>query len=103
MNPAQNEAQEPADDRFETAIRETVDAIGGVLLFQMRVGNGETGRWTAAVAMGEPGALEIVIIDLPCDGDSGDVNVSPAAESDLPIAAIASAYAGLAECWPHAA
>lgn len=94
-------APDEAGDRFETAIRETVDAIGGVLLFQQRLGEGASARWAAAVAMGEPGALEIVIIELPDDGDA--VRVSPASESTLPIASIASAYAGLAECWRSAA
>ena len=91
------------DERFETTIRETVAAIGGVLLFQMKLQEEDGDHWTAAVAVGEPGSLEIIIIDLPCGADGADVSVRPVAESALPIAAIAPAYAGLAECWPKAA
>lgn len=91
------------DELFETAIRETVEAVGGVLLFQMKLQDAETEHWTAAVAVGEPGAVEVVIIDLPCGLEGGSVNVSPVSESPLPIASIASAYAGLAECWSKAA
>jgi len=89
--------------RFETAIRETVEAVGGVLLFQMKVQDADTERWAAAVAIGEPGAVEVVIIDLPCGVNGGSVNVRPASDSKLPIASIASAYAGLAECLSKAA
>lgn len=85
----------------ETAIRETVEAAGGALLFQMRLDGDEAARWVAAAAFGEDGAREIAIIDLPCGG--GSVSVTPAADSTLPIAAIAPAYAGLAECWRKAA
>lgn len=91
------------DERFETTIRETVAAVGGVLLFQMKLEEDGGDHWTAAVAVGEPGSLEIIIIDLPCGADGADVSVRPAADSALPIASIASAYAGLAECWSKAA
>lgn len=92
-----------SDEQFETAIRETVTAVGGSLLFQMKLQEGETCRWAAAIAIEEEGKLEIVIVDLPCGADSGNVSVSPAAESELPIAALATAYASLAECWAKAA
>ncbi|MEO3386079.1 hypothetical protein [Mesorhizobium sp. CAU 1741] len=91
------------DDEFETAIRETVNAVGGTLLFKMKLEDGDSCRWTAAVAIEDGGKLEVVIIDLPCGADSGNVSVSPAAQSDLPIAHIATAYASLAECWSKAA
>ena len=103
MNTPDAQTSEMTDERYETAIRETVDAVGGVLLFQIKLHEDEADHWTAAVAVGEPGALEIVIIDLPCGAEGGDVSVSPAASSTLPIASIASAYAGLAECWSRAA
>ena len=93
--------KESADEQLEAVIRETVESVGGVLLFQMKLGEAEAGRVVAAVAFGEAETREIVVIDLPCAG--GRATVSPAAESDLPIAAIASAYAGLAECWAKAA
>ena len=91
------------DVRFETAIRETVEAVGGVLLFQMKLQDAEIERWAAAVAVGKPGAIEIVILDLPCGQEGGNVRVCPVSDCTLPIASIASAYAGLAETWGKAA
>lgn len=93
--------KEAEEDELEAVIRDTVESVGGVLLFQMKLGEAGTGRQVAAVAFGEAGQREIAVIDLPCAG--GRATVSPAAGSDLPIAAIASAYAGLAECWTKAA
>lgn len=90
-----------SEQQFEMTIRETVEAVGGALLFQMKLDEEETSRWVAAVAIGAEGTREIAIIELPCDG--GSVTVSAAAQSELPIAAIAPAYAGLAECWSKAA
>lgn len=94
-------SRENGAEQLEAVIRETVESIGGVLLFQMKLGEDEAGRWMAAVAFDEAGGREIAVIDVPCAG--GRATVSPAAESELPIAAIASAYAGLAECWAKAA
>ena len=91
------------DDRFETTIRETVEAVGGVLLFQMKLEEAERSHWPAAVAIEGDDSVEVMIIEVPCDTDGGDVDVRPAAQSDLPIAGIATAYAGLAECWKRAA
>lgn len=92
--------KEIGDEQYETTIRETVEAVGGVLLFQMKIEEDEAGRWVAAVAFEGAEAREIAIIDLPCNGEGA--SVSPVSQSDLPIATIASAYAGLAECWTTA-
>ena len=93
--------KEIGDEELEAAIRETVESVGGVLLFQLKLGEAEAAHWLAAVAFGEDEAREIAVIDLPCAG--GRATVSPAAQSELPIASIASAYAGLADCWVKAA
>lgn len=89
------------DASLEAAIREKVESVGGVLLFQMKLGEAEQARRVAAVAFATAGGREIAVIDLPCDG--GGITVCPAAQSDLPIASIAAAYAGLADCWTNAA
>lgn len=94
-------SRESDSQHFEAVIREIVESVGGVLLFQMKLGEEDAARWVAAVAFDGAEEREIAVIDLPCAG--GRATVSPAAQSELPIAAIASAYAGLAECWSKAA
>ena len=96
-----SETREAADAQFETAIAETVNTVGGVVLFQMTLDEGEASHRVAAISIGAGEEREIVILDLPAEG--GSVSVQPAAQSELPIASIAAAYAGLAECWPLAA
>lgn len=103
MDTPETPSARPSDDQFELAIRETAEAVGGTLLFKMKLEEGDSCRWTAAVAIENDDGLEIVIIDLPCGAESGNASVSPAAQSDLPIAHIATAYANLAECWGKAA
>lgn len=103
MNTSVSDIEDAPDERYETTIRETVEAVGGVLLFQMKLQEAESCHWAAAVAIEGDGKREVVIIDVPCDLDSGDVDVRPAAQSGLPIAAIATAYADLADCWHKAA
>lgn len=90
-----------SDEEFEAALRETVKSFGAVLLFNMKLQDEEGGRWAAAIALDDGEAREIAILELPCNG--GSASVRPASESEQPIAAIASAYAGLAECWGKAA
>lgn len=90
-----------AGDGFEAAVREAVEAVGGVMLFHIRLDDGDDTRQVAAAAIGDAMLREIVIVDLP--GGGGPVTVSQASDSALPIAAIAPAYAGLAACWPRAA
>ena len=93
--------KESRSRQFEAVVRETIESVGGVLLFHLKLGEAGAERWMAAVAFDGADGREIAVIDLPCAG--GRATVSPAAQSELPIAAIASAYAGLAECWSKAA
>lgn len=93
--------RELGDDRFETVVRQTIDTLGGVLLFGMEMSGDSESRWVAAVAFGDGEADDIAIIDLPRDGSRP--RVLPAGDCDLPIARIAGAYAGLAQSWASAA
>lgn len=93
--------KELGDEQFEAVVRETVETIGGVLLFRMELAADSASRWVAAVAFGEADDRDIAIIDLPRDGSRP--RVLPASDCPLPVARIAQAYAGLAECWGKAA
>ncbi len=84
-------------EEYEAAIRETVEEVGGVLLFQMKADKDGAEHWMAAVAFETADGREIAIIDLPSSGQG--VSVTPVSQSELPIATIAQAYAGLAENW----
>lgn len=88
-------------EQLEDVVRETVESLGGVLLFQMKLRENDGDHLMAAVAFETVQDREIVVIDLPCSG--GRATVIPASQSKLPIASIASAYAGLAESWSKAA
>lgn len=93
--------REIGEEQYESTVRETVEAFGGVLLFQMKIEREGVGHLVAAIALEGAEGREIAIIDLPCNGESA--SVIPASESDLPIAQIAAAYASLADCWSTAA
>jgi len=93
--------RELGDAQFETVVRETVETIGGVVLFRMELATDSASRWVAAVAFGEADDRDIAIIDLPRDGSRP--RVLPATDCALPVARIAQAYAGLADCWGKAA
>ncbi len=93
--------REVSAEQFETTVREVAESLGGALLFHLGIGKESERRCVAAVALGETEQREIAIVDLPAQGN--EANVKPATESDLPVAAIAQAYAGLAECWGKAA
>lgn len=85
-------------DLCEEIIRETVESVGGILMFQMKLGEGTDTRWLGAVAFNDGERTEYAVINVPSNGSA--ISVTPAAQSDLPIASIAAAYAGLALCWP---
>lgn len=91
--------REVSPDRFESTVRELAEALGGAMLFHLGLGAESERQCVAAVALGETPRREIAIVDLKAGGAS----VRPASESDLPVAAIAQAYAGLADCWGKAA
>jgi hypothetical protein len=87
-------------DRFEATVREVAESLGGALLFHLGIGNAGERQCVAAVVLGNQAPREIAIVDLPAKGSA---SVKTASESDLPVAAIAQAYAGLADCWGKAA
>lgn len=84
-------------DLCEQIIRETVESVGGILLFQIRIGEGRDQRWVGAVAFAEEDRQEYAVISIPCDGSP--IEVTPVTQSSLPLASLAVAYANLAQCW----
>lgn len=93
--------REVSAEQFEATVRELAESLGGALLFHLGIGKESERQCVAAVALGETAKREIAIVDLPATGSGA--SVTPATQSDLPVAAIAQAYAGLADCWGKAA
>jgi hypothetical protein len=83
---------------FEESIHTALKAIGGEMLFQMRLEN-ETCQRVAAVRIGSEGELALVI--MPPDG--GLMRVEAVAQSSNPIAKITESYAGLMDVFRAAA
>ena len=83
---------------FEESIHTALKAIGGEMLFQMRLEN-ETCQRVAAVRIGSEGELALVI--MPPDG--GLMRVEAVAQSSNPIARITESYAGLMDVFRAAA
>lgn len=90
-----------SDGEFETVCKQSLGAVGGVLLFKLRVGRGVECQHVAAGVIGEGQARQFLVLSLPVAG--GKLNVETAARSRSPVAGIAAAYANLADAFAHAA
>lgn len=89
------------ETEFEAVCREALDAVGGTVLFKLRVGNGVECQHVAAGAIGTGPARQLLVLSLPVAG--GKLSVETAARSKNPVATIAAAYAGLADVFAKAA
>jgi hypothetical protein len=94
------QTQDTVQEGFEGALRQALEKAGGTLLFHMRVDEGETTRWTAAVSVGSGEDRKFLIVVIPSDGS---VRVEPTSESAEPIARIAPAFADVMERLQQAA
>ena len=85
---------------FEESIRTALQAIGGEILFQMRLENEDCQR-VAAVRIGSDGERQFALVIMPPDG--GLMRVEPVAQSSNPLAPITESYAGLMDVFRAAA
>ncbi len=88
-------------DTFEEQLSETVQEMGGVVLFLMRIEEDDEERAVAAVSLPSDEGREVAIVT--AEGGYETLSVEPAERSKLPVAALATSYAGLAESWAKAA
>jgi hypothetical protein len=93
--------REFTSDTFERALGETVEELGGVVLFLMRIEEDDEERAVAAVSLPSQYGREVAIVT--ADAGYETLDVVPADRSPLPVAALATSYAGLAESWRRAA
>jgi hypothetical protein len=90
-----------SDQDFEDVVRGTLDAVGGTLLFKLRVDEDEHPHHAAAAFVGDSENRQFLVLTMPTAG--GQLRVETAADSASPIARIAAAYAGLADAFSTAA
>jgi hypothetical protein len=75
-------------------------AVGGELLFQMRLENVDDCRHVAAVTLGTGDHRRVALVILPPEGA---MRIEPVESSTNPVAAIARSYAGLLDAYKSAA
>jgi hypothetical protein len=85
---------------FEESIQTALKAIGGEMLFQMRLENDDCQR-VAAVRIGSEDERQLALVIMPPDG--GLMRVEPVSQSSNPIAKITESYAGLMDVFRAAA
>jgi hypothetical protein len=85
---------------FEESIQTALKAIGGEMLFQMRLENEDCQR-VAAVRIGDEDERQLALVIMPPDG--GLMRVEAVAQSSNPIAQITESYAGLMDVFRAAA
>lgn len=102
---ANDDAAPPAkvvsDGDFDGIVRGALEAVGGVLLFKMRVGESEADQHVAAAAVGAGPTRQFLILSLPAEG--GRLKVEPTSHSRSPLARLAESYAGLMDAFKAAA
>ena len=83
---------------FEDVVRGALEAVGGSLLFKMKVGDEQH---VAAAAVGSGEARQFLLLTLAAGG--GQLKVETASRSASPLAGIAASYAGLMDVFQAAA
>lgn len=90
----------PDSEDFEESVRMALAAVGGELLFQMRLENVDDCRHVAAVTLGSGDHRRVALVILPLDGA---MRIEPVETSTNPVAAIARSYVGLVDAYKSAA
>jgi hypothetical protein len=85
--------REVSDDDFEKVVRGALEAVGGRLLFKMKVGADDEAHHAAAASVGLGESRQFLLLTLPTHG--GQLKVETTSRSSSPLAQIAESYAGL--------
>src|SRR5688500_19368965 len=92
---------EVSDNDFEEVVRGALEAVGGKLLFKMKVGADSEAHHAAAAAVGLGHSRQFLLLTLPTHG--GQLKVETTSRSESPLARIAESYAGLMDVLKAAA
>ncbi len=94
--------REVSDDDFEEVVRGALEAVGGTLLFKMKVDADGEAHHAAAAAVGlGTSSRQFLLLTLPTQG--GQLKVETTSRSSSPLARIAESYAGLMDVLKAAA
>ena len=95
------EVPEVSDNDFEEVVRGALEAVGGTLLFKMKVGAENEAHHAAAAAVGLGESRQFLLLTLPTHG--GQLKIETTSRSKSPLARIAESYAGLMDVLKAAA
>ena len=95
------ESHEVSDNDFEEVVRGALEAVGGTLLFKMKVGADDEAHHAAAAAVGLGNNRQFLLLTLPAHG--GQLKVETTSRSKSPLARIAESYAGMMDVLKAAA
>lgn len=82
---------------FEQLVDEALEAVGGILLFKMRIDDEGEDKHVAAASIGDGARRQFLLLSLPVAG--GKLKVETAARSKSPLAKLAEAYVGVVEAF----
>lgn len=94
-------ARDVSSDDFEEVVRGALEAVGGTLLFKMKVGADDEAYHAAAAVVGLGSSRQYLVLTLPAQG--GSLKVEASSHSNSPVARIVESYAGLMDALKVAA
>lgn len=94
-------AESISDEDFAQMVDDSLEAVGGILLFKMRIDEDGEDKHVAAASIGDGGRRQFLLLSLPVTG--GKLKVESASRSASPLAKLAEAYVGVVEAFRAAA
>ena len=94
-------AESISDEDFAQMVDDSLEAVGGILLFKMRIDEDGEDKHVAAASIGDGGRRQFLLLSLPVTG--GKLKVESASRSTSPLAKLAEAYVGVVEAFRAAA
>lgn len=89
------------EEEFTQLVDDALEAVGGILLFKMRIDDDGEDRHVAAASIGDGARRQFLLLSLPVSG--GKLKVESASRSTSPLAKLAEAYVGVVEAFRAAA
>lgn len=90
-----------SEAEFTQMVDDALEAVGGILLFKMRLDEDGDDKYVAAASIGDGARRQFLLLSLPVTG--GKLKVESASRSTSPLAKLAEAYVGVVEAFRAAA